>query len=80
MPLKINGIEQERWHAHRVKAGDKVEVGFSSQGARAYLAVSGGFQIEHSFSSSATVTREGIGGINGEKLQQSDYLHCHPPG
>ncbi|WP_432473181.1 biotin-dependent carboxyltransferase family protein [Amphritea sp. HPY] len=78
MPLKINGIEQDRWHAHKVKAGDRIEVGFSSQGARAYLAVCGGFQVEHSFSSSATVTREGIGGISGEKLQQGDYLKCQP--
>lgn len=76
MPLKINGIEQDRWHAHKIKAGDKIEVGFSAQGARAYLAVSGGFQVEHSFSSSATVAREGIGGLTGEKLQQGDYLHC----
>ena len=79
MPLKINGVEQDRWHAHQVKAGDKIEVGFSTQGARAYLAVSGGFEVEHSFSSSATVTREGIGGFTGEKLQQSDFLKCKPP-
>lgn len=76
MPLKINGVEQDRWHAHKVKTGDKIEVGFSAQGARAYLAVSGGFQVEHSFSSSATVTREGIGGFTGEKLQQGDFLNC----
>lgn len=79
MPLKINGVEQDRWHAHKVKAGDKIEVGFSTQGARAYLAVSGGFDVEHSFSSSATVTREGIGGFTGEKLQQGDFLKCKPP-
>lgn len=79
MPLKINGAEQDRWHAHKVQAGDKIEVGFSTRGARAYLAVSGGFDVEHSFSSSATVTREGIGGFTGEKLQQGDFLKCKPP-
>ena len=76
MPLKINGIEQDRWHAHQVKEGDRIEVGFTTQGARAYLAVSGGFQIEHSFSSAATVTRESLGGLSGEKLQQGDHLSC----
>ncbi|PIE25059.1 MAG: allophanate hydrolase [Neptuniibacter caesariensis] len=76
MPLKINGIAQDRWHACSVKEGDRIEVGYAHQGARAYLAVSGGFQIEHSFSSSATVTREGIGGLNGDKLQPDDYLSC----
>lgn len=76
MPLKINGVEQDRWHAHRIQQDDRIELGFSTQGARAYLAVVGGFQVEHSFSSSATVTREGIGGLDGGKLQQGDYLHC----
>lgn len=76
MPLKINGIEQDRWHAHQIKEGDRIEVGFSTQGARAYLAVSGGFQIEHNFSSTSTVTRESVGGLSGEKLQQGDYLEC----
>ncbi|MBE9398371.1 biotin-dependent carboxyltransferase [Pontibacterium sp. N1Y112] len=78
MPLKINGIEFERWHAHRIKQGDRIELGYASQGARAYLAVSGGFQIEHSFGSTATVTREGIGGLSdGNKLKQGDYLPCN---
>ncbi|WP_286238147.1 biotin-dependent carboxyltransferase family protein [Neptuniibacter halophilus] len=76
MPLKINGVEQDRWHAHQVREGDRIEVGFSSSGARAYLAVSGGFHVEHMFSSSATVTREALGGLSGEKLQQGDYLSC----
>ena len=76
MPLKINGIEQDRWHAHRIQQGDRIELGFATQGARAYLGVVGGFQIEPSFSSSATVTREGIGGLDGGKLQQGDYLYC----
>ena len=76
MPLKINGREQDRWHAHPVQQGDRIELGFSTQGARAYLAVVGGFQIEDSFSSSATVTREGIGGLDGGKLQQGDFLQC----
>lgn len=77
MPLKINGQEQDRWHTHRVQAGDRIELGFATQGARAYLAVSGGFRVAHSFGSSATVTREGIGGLaNGNKLQQGDYLPC----
>ncbi|KXJ57355.1 biotin-dependent carboxyltransferase family protein [Neptuniibacter pectenicola] len=76
MPLKINGVEQDRWHAHRIRQGDRIELGFSKQGARAYLAVTDGFDIQHDFSSSATVSREGIGGLNGGKLQPGDYLPC----
>lgn len=78
LPLKINGVEQDRWHSHKIQPGDKIEVGFSTAGARGYLAISGGFDIDHSFNSAATVTREGLGGLSGEKLQQGDYLSCAP--
>lgn len=78
MPLKIAGRDCERWHAHPVKAGDQIEVGFAEAGARSYLAVAGGFQVAHRFSSSATVTREKIGGLSGEKLRQGDCLPCAP--
>jgi len=77
MPFKIAGKECDRWHAHPIKAGDQLEVGFTTQGARAYLAVAGGFQVEHRFSSASTVTRENIGGLSGEKLKQGDHLKCH---
>jgi allophanate hydrolase subunit 2 len=45
-------------------------------GLRAYLAVAGGFNITPQFGSSATVMREGIGGLyqNGAKLQTGDKL------
>ncbi len=76
MPLKINGREVPRWQSHKVKAGDKIELGFTTAGTRAYLAVAGGFQMEKSFSSTATVTRESIGGLSGQKLQQGDVLAC----
>lgn len=33
LPLKINGKEQERWCALPVRAGDRVEAGFSTAGA-----------------------------------------------
>ena len=76
MPLKINGEEVERWQTHPVKAGDRIEVGFSTAGARAYLAVAGGFDIAPQFGSTATVTREKLGGLNGNKLDAEDQLPC----
>ena len=78
LPLKVNGIELEGWQTHAIKAGDRIELGFTQAGARAYLAVAGGFSIPVSFASSATVTREGIGGLTGDKLQQGDFLPCAP--
>ncbi|MFT7555775.1 MAG: biotin-dependent carboxylase-like uncharacterized protein, partial [Planctomycetota bacterium] len=57
---------------------DLIEFAFSSAGVRSYLAVTGGFQIKPSFGSSATVVREKIGGLHGDKLQANDYLECRP--
>ena len=80
MPLKINGEEREQWRTLPISPGDKIEFGFATAGARAYLAVTGGFQVEPSFGSSATVVREGIGGLSGEKLQAGDHLAAFKAG
>ncbi|MDP5070689.1 MAG: allophanate hydrolase, partial [Congregibacter sp.] len=37
-----------------------------------------GFNIAESFGSSATVVREGIGGLNGQRLAVGDQLPVHP--
>ncbi|MBP0047382.1 biotin-dependent carboxyltransferase [Marinobacterium sp. AK62] len=76
MPLKLNGREQECWRSHAVQPGDLVELGYATQGCRAYLAVAGGFQIPQQFGSTATVVREGIGGLHGSKLGPEDFLPC----
>lgn len=76
MPFKINGTPAQAWRSHKIQAGDKIEFGFATAGSRAYLAVSGGFDIPLSFTSSATVVRESIGGLNGAKLSQGDLLPC----
>lgn len=76
MPLKINGNLIDNWRSHKIKAGDKIEFGFATAGSRAYLAISGGFDIAKSFTSTATVARESIGGLDGAKLSQGDLLPC----
>jgi len=75
-PLTINGRVRGLWRSHRVKPGDVVELGFATEGVSAYLAISGGFKITPSFGSTATVVREGIGGLNGNKLEVGDCLPC----
>jgi biotin-dependent carboxylase-like uncharacterized protein len=76
MPLTINGQPKELWRSFFVKAGDTIDLGFTSIGVRCYLAVAGGFDIQPSFGSSATVCRESIGGISGGKLVDNDVLPC----
>lgn len=73
---KINGEVIEQWRSHAIKENDLLEFGYATAGVRTYLAVSGGFQITPSFGSSATVVREKVGGLNGDKLQAGDELPC----
>ena len=76
MPLTINGCEQPRYRVLPLEPGDIVQLGFAEAGCRAYLGVADGFNIEPSFGSTATVVREGIGGLNGGKLNAGDTLPC----
>jgi len=76
MPLTINGQPKELWRSYHVKAGDVIALGYATEGVRSYLAVAGGFTIQESFGSTATVCREGIGGLSGEKLKAGNTLPC----
>ena len=78
MPLTINGEVKALWRSYHVKAGDVVALGFATQGLRCYLAVADGFNISPSFGSTATVCREGVGGLHGGKLLAGDVLACGP--
>ena len=75
-PCLLNGNTIPQWQTLDIGRGDKLEIGFASKGTRVYLAVSGGFDIAPSFGSTATVVREKIGGIDGDKLQAGDHLPC----
>lgn len=75
---KINGNEISQWQTYSIKKGEVLEMGFATEGIRAYLAVAGGFDIAPSFGSSSTVVREKIGGLQGDKLQAGDQLPCRP--
>jgi biotin-dependent carboxylase-like uncharacterized protein len=74
LALTIDGAEQPMWTTLNLRAGEELTLGFSEQGCRSYLAVNGGFRIAPSFGSTATVVREGIGGLNGQRLAVGDIL------
>jgi biotin-dependent carboxylase-like uncharacterized protein len=78
MPLSINGNSTALWTSFAIKAGDSINIGFSSHGVRSYLAVAGGFDIRASFGSTSTVCRESVGGLRGNKLEINDVLPCQP--
>ncbi len=75
-PCRLNGESIPQWQTLDIKPGDRLEVGFASNGTRIYLGVGGGFAIDPSFGSASTVVREKIGGIRGDKLQAGDALPC----
>ncbi|WP_439106440.1 biotin-dependent carboxyltransferase family protein [Congregibacter sp.] len=77
LPLSVNGKEQPLWTVIDIPAGAEVTLGYSETGCRSYLAVRGGFDIPESFGSSSTVVREGIGGLNGQRLGAGDKLPVH---
>ncbi|MGI5308071.1 biotin-dependent carboxyltransferase family protein [Rheinheimera sp. WS51] len=74
LSLTINGQAAAMWTSLAVSAGDIIELGMASAGLRAYVAVAQGFKVKPQFSSTATVLREKIGGLNGDKLQVGDTL------
>lgn len=76
MPLSINGEQRGLWEVHRVQAGDRIRIDYAKAGCRAYFGVADGFVIEPMFGSTATVVREHIGGLRGERLQVGDVLPC----
>jgi biotin-dependent carboxylase-like uncharacterized protein len=76
VPLTINDDEKALWQVHAVSAGDIVRLGFATEGMRAYLSVAGGFKVEGQFGSTATVSRESIGGFDGGPLKIGDVLAC----
>jgi biotin-dependent carboxylase-like uncharacterized protein len=76
MPLSINGEERGGWEVHPVRTGDLIKLGFAGSGCRSYLGVAEGFAIAASFGSTATVVREGIGGLRGAALGIGDQLPC----
>ncbi len=79
MPLTVNDQAMPLWRTFKVKAGDRIALGYAIRGVRCYVAVTGGFDIEPSFGSTATVCRESIGGLSGDKLKVSDILPIKKP-
>jgi 5-oxoprolinase (ATP-hydrolysing) subunit C len=60
--------------SYRLEPGQTFSLGSAREGARAYLAVAGGFRIEPVLGSVATHVRSGIGGWHGRPLVAGDAL------
>jgi 5-oxoprolinase (ATP-hydrolysing) subunit C len=64
-------LPHTQWH---LAAGDLLQVGSARRGARVYLCVQGGVQVESVLGSCSTDIRGGMGGIDGRTLRSGDIL------
>ena len=62
------------WRAIHVDAGTVVDVGNARHGARAYLAVAGGFVVDDVLGSAATDVNARLGGGDGRPLRDGDRV------
>lgn len=74
MPPRVNGQARSTNTALFIRAGSVIDFTSSVWGARAYLAVAGGFDVPRVLDARATDLRAGIGGIEGRALQAGDVL------
>lgn len=70
----INGEAVPMWRPVLVKKDSVLSFGMLKAGARAYLAVAGGFDIPVVMGSKSTYMRAGLGGFKGRALAKEDLL------
>jgi len=74
MPVLIDGEEQPGWAGLAVRAGQRLSFGYLKDGARAYIAVSGGIDTPPMLGSRSTYAIGALGGVDGRAIQAGDEL------
>lgn len=77
--VRINGQHIATWQSYRLEAGDRVEFSPLSSGLRSYVAIQSGFKVDPVFASCTTVTRDRLGGLDGQgkPIAAGDKLFAH---
>ncbi|MFZ5892107.1 MAG: urea carboxylase [Myxococcota bacterium] len=76
MAAELDGVAIARGEPVTVRAGQTLKLGnIAGAGARAYLAVRGGFDVPLYLGSRTTFTLGGFGGHGGRTLRRGDVLH-----
>jgi biotin-dependent carboxylase-like uncharacterized protein len=73
--VTLDGVPFPDHVAGELRAGSTLRIG-EGDGARAYVAVAGGIEVEPVLGSAATDLRSGFGGQEGRALQTGDVLAC----
>ena len=74
LPPRLSGEPRPSWQSFGVGAGDVLSFDFLRSGARAYLAVSGGFDVPVVLGSRSTYALGALGGHQGRALVAGDEL------
>jgi biotin-dependent carboxylase-like uncharacterized protein len=74
LPPRIDGAPCPTWTAFRVRAGQTLSFGVLEQGARGYIAISGGIDVPLVLGSRSTYALCALGGFRGRTLQAGDAL------
>lgn len=72
--MDIDGIAVVNERVIHVRPGSVLRCGRISGGARAYLAIAGGFEVPPVLGSAATDLNAGFGGFDGRRLRRGDVL------
>ncbi|WFP65573.1 MULTISPECIES: biotin-dependent carboxyltransferase family protein [unclassified Mesorhizobium] len=74
LPPKVDGESRPTWAAFEVEPGQTLSFGFLKRGARAYIAISGGFEVPLLLGSRSTYVHGQFGGLDGRPLKSGDRL------
>jgi biotin-dependent carboxylase-like uncharacterized protein len=74
LPPKLDDERRETWTSFKVKRGQILSFDFLKQGARGYIAVSGGIDVPVVLGSRSTYALGALGGFKGRKLEAGDEL------
>jgi 5-oxoprolinase (ATP-hydrolysing) subunit C len=67
------------WQSHRIRAGERVVVRATRDGARCYLCIAGKLDVPPFLGSVSTHLLSGLGGLQGRALRKGDVLHVLGP-
>jgi antagonist of KipI len=71
----LDGAPVLMWRSFEVRAGQTLRLGPTRSGARCYLCVAGGIEVEPFLGSASTHVLSGLGGLGGRALRKGDVVH-----
>lgn len=74
LPPLVDGDEKETWTSFNIKAGQVLSFDYLREGARAYIAVSGGITTDQYLGSRSTYAIGALGGYEGRALATGDMV------